>query len=156
MKSESPIKVASLSTQKYMSIDQESLESSSEGLTPTTGSTLGNPNLVGSFILCLLVGPLNFVLYKVMYAAYGDSRAFFVSQGVNFLYVVYGGVILWYLSKKGEITAETRNISHKKFIVMGLLDCIGGFLGAMGANGTSGSLQQLLNQTLIPITMLLS
>jgi drug/metabolite transporter (DMT)-like permease len=109
-----------------------------------------------NFILCIAVGPLNFVMYKVMYSAYGDSRAFFVSQGVNLLYVIYGGAILFYLSWQGKITAETRSIPHYKFVIMGFLDCMGGFLGAMGANNTSGSLQQLLNQTLIPITMLLS
>lgn len=109
-----------------------------------------------NFISCLIVGPLNFVSYKVMYAAYGESRAFFVSQGVNFLYVLYGGIILHYLTKKGEITEEMRAIPHMKFIVMGFLDCLGGFLAAMGANRTPGSLQQLLNQTLIPIIMFMS
>jgi drug/metabolite transporter (DMT)-like permease len=112
--------------------------------------------LLTNFLLCISVGPLNFVMYKVMYAAFGDKRAFFVSQGVNFLYVLYGGIILHILSSRGEIGPETRKIPHYKFVLMGFLDCMGGFLGAMGANGTSGSLQQLLNQTLIPITMLLS
>jgi drug/metabolite transporter (DMT)-like permease len=112
--------------------------------------------IYSNFISCLIVGPLNFVSYKVMYAAYGESRAFFVSQGVNFLYVLYGGIILHYLTKKGEITEEMRAIPHLKFIVMGFLDCLGGFLAAMGANRTPGSLQQLLNQTLIPIIMFMS
>lgn len=112
--------------------------------------------IYSNFIGCLIVGPLNFVSYKVMYAAFGPSHAFFVSQGVNFLYVLYGGVILHFLTQKGEITKEMRAIPHTKFIVMGFLDCLGGFLAAMGANNTPGSLQQLLNQTLIPITMLFS
>lgn len=112
--------------------------------------------LYSNFISCLIVGPLNFVSYKIMYSAYGEKHAFFVSQGVNFLYVLYGGIILQYLINKGEITNEMRSIPHFKFIVMGFLDCLGGFLAAMGANRTSGSLQQLINQTLIPITMFLS
>jgi len=112
--------------------------------------------LYSSIISILIVGPLNFVSYKIMYSAYGESRAFFVSQGVNFLYVVYGGFILHGLTRRGEITDEMKQIPHRKFIIMGFLDSVGGFLAAMGANRTSGSLQQLLNQTLIPITMLLS
>jgi drug/metabolite transporter (DMT)-like permease len=108
------------------------------------------------FLACLTVGPLNFVSYKIMYAAFGESRAFFVSQGVNFLYVLYGGVILHILSSRGEITDTMKSIPHIKFMTMGFLDSVGGFLAAMGANQTSGSMQQLLNQTLIPITMLLS
>ena len=112
--------------------------------------------LWANFIACIVFGPMNFVLYKVMYSAYGDSRAFFVSQGVNLIYVLYGGVILYYCTLKGEITDEMRKIPHSKFIIMGFLDSLGGFLAAMGANGTSGTLQQLLNQTLIPMTMILS
>jgi drug/metabolite transporter (DMT)-like permease len=108
-----------------------------------------------NFTLCIIVGPMNFILYKVMYSAYGDSRAYFVSQGVNFLYVLYGGVILSIGHYRGIITDEP-NLPHTKFIIMGFLDCLGGFLAAMGANETSGSLQQLLNQTLIPFTMILS
>jgi drug/metabolite transporter (DMT)-like permease len=123
---------------------------------PAADASQSNFWVYSNFFACLLVGPLNFVSYKVMYAAYGESRAFFVSQGVNFLYVLYGGIILHYLTKKGEITAEMKAIPHTKFIVMGFLDCLGGFLAAMGANRTPGSLQQLLNQTLIPIIMFLS
>lgn len=108
-----------------------------------------------NFILCIIVGPLNFVFYKVMYSAYGDSRAYFVSQGVNFLYVLYGGIIIQIGVYRGMMPPE-KDAPHIKFIIMGFLDCLGGFLAAMGANQTSGSLQQLLNQTLIPITMVLS
>lgn len=39
---------------------------------------------------------------------------------------------------------------------MGLLDCCGTFLAAMGAFYTPGQVQTLLNQTLIPVTMLAS
>lgn len=108
------------------------------------------------FFSCLLVGPVNFLVYKVMYSAFGDGRAFFVSQGVNFLYVLYGGVILRAVESRGEITPEMRQIPHYKFLIMGTLDALGGFLAAMGAVHTSGPLQQLLNQTLIPITMFFS
>ena len=115
-----------------------------------------NLYLYSNFILCLIFGPLNFITYKIMYNSFSEKYAFFVSQGVNFLYVIYGGIILFFLEKEGEITKEMKEISHIKFIIMGFLDCLGGFLAAMGANRTSGTLQQLLNQTLIPITMFFS
>lgn len=132
------------------------IESSSSNAENSTSTSVSNIWVYANFLACLVVGPLNFVSYKVMYAAYGEYRAFFVSQGVNFLYVLYGGIILHYLTKRGEITEEMKAIPHTKFIVMGFLDCLGGFLAAMGANRTPGSLQQLLNQTLIPIIMFMS
>ena len=128
-------------------------DSTSEQQLATSGKS---SKVFGVFVGCLIVGPLNFVSYKIMYAAFGESRAFFVSQGVNFLYVIYGGIILLMLARKGENTNPAQHIPHIKFITMGFLDSVGGFLAAMGANRTSGSMQQLLNQTLIPITMLLS
>ena len=106
-----------------------------------------------NFLGCLVVGPINFVVYKVMYDSFGQGRSFFVSQvsvkrcrsrgqliyvlisrllqGVNFLYVVYGGVILHLMTRRGEITPEMYEIPHYKFVIMGTLDALGGFLAAM-------------------------
>ena len=44
--------------------------------------------------LLVFLGSLNFILVKAMYNAFGSSYAFFANQGVNFLYVLYGGAIL--------------------------------------------------------------
>ena len=33
-----------------------------------------------NFVACLIFGPVNFVVYKIMYDSYGEGRAFFVSQ----------------------------------------------------------------------------
>ena len=52
-------------------------------------------------------------------------------QGVNFLYVLYGGAILWLLDARGEISPEMRQIPQYKFLIMGSLDSLGGFLAAM-------------------------
>ena len=64
----------------------------------------------------LVVGPVNFVLYRVCYATYGEEYAFFVSQGVNLLYVVYGGAILlpkmWF---GDEITPAMRALPQPRF-----------------------------------------
>lgn len=42
----------------------------------------GNQSLCLSlnFLACLVLGPVNFVVYKIMYDSYGEGRAFFVSQ----------------------------------------------------------------------------
>lgn len=109
-----------------------------------------------TLIICVTIGPINFVLYKIMFAAFGERRAFFVSNCINLVYVIFGGIVLYIVDLQGKITPEMREIPHLKFMIMGLLDAIGGFLSAMGANRTSGSLQQLLNQTLIPVTMIAS
>ena len=45
---------------------------------------------------------------------------------------------------------------QRSFLAMGALDCCGTFLTAMGAVFTPGQLQPLLNQSLIPATMLVS
>jgi drug/metabolite transporter (DMT)-like permease len=42
---------------------------------------------------------------------------------------------------------------QSRFVVMGLLDCLGTFSAAMGAVYTPGQAQTLLNQTLIPLTI---
>ena len=105
----------------------------------------------------LLLGPLNFILFKVMYASFGARYAFFVSQGINLLYCVYGGLALYpRMLCTSEITPAMRATPHGRFITMGLLDCFGTFLAAMGAVYTPGQYQTVLNQTLIPITILVS
>lgn len=106
--------------------------------------------------LYLRTGPLNFVLYKMMYTSFDVDHAFFVAQCVNLQYVIYGGIALKYYTLKGEITANMYTIPHIKFIIMGLLDSTAGMLAGLSSKRTSGASQQLLNQALIPCTMLTS
>jgi len=49
--------------------------------------------------------------HQVMYDSFGEQRAFFVSQGINLLYVIYGGAVLYprmYLTN--DITDEMKAI----------------------------------------------
>ena len=69
-------------------------------------------------------------------------------QGVNLLYVTYGAVALYVVRR--EITPEMRACPKGPFAIMALLDCLGGLLAALGAAGTPGQLQTLLNQSLAP------
>ncbi len=91
---------------------------------------------------------------QVCYKAYGGKLAFFVSNMVNVQYVLWGQLVLWYSYSAGHINASRNNCRlHGKIAVMALLDALAGFFAAMGAVNTSGALQQMLNQTLIPLTM---
>ena len=128
---------------------------------------LRNVELIAGLLLLMLSGCANFILLKVLFAAYGESAAFFVSQGINVIYCVYGGLIVYprlLPSGVGDalsrgfglepITPRMRTWPHlRAFVVMGVLDCFGTFLTAMGAVYTPGQFQTLLNQSLIPATM---
>lgn len=113
--------------------------------------------ILPALLLMLGVGPTNFVLYKVLFSTYGASSAFFVMQGVNLLYIIYGAIVLlWLKLRTSEITPEMESLPSYPFCVMAALDCLGGLLAAMGAAETPGQLQTLLNQSLVPCTMVMS
>jgi hypothetical protein len=112
----------------------------------------------------MIVGPLNFLLFRILYDSFGAKYAFFVSQGVNAFYVIVGGAVLyprmWYFSSDrflqpcyNEISRDMRALPQGRFMQMAVLDCLGTFLAAMGAVSTPGQVQTLLNQALIPCTM---
>lgn len=106
--------------------------------------------LLTIMVVLISLGCVNFVLLKEMYTAYGDKYAFFVNQGVNFLYIAYGGAILYpRMCFTDAVTPHMKALSKKRFVVMGFLDALGTFFTAMGAAFTPGSMQPLLNQTLI-------
>ena len=103
-------------------------------------------------LLLVFLGSLNFILVKAMYNAFGASYAVFANQGVNFLYVVYGGVILQQkLHCTNEITKDMRTFPQTTFFKLAILDAFGTFFTAMGAVFTPMEYQPILNQTLIPI-----
>ena len=111
--------------------------------------------VLGMMILLVLVGTANFVVFKLMYSSYGEDNNFFVNQGVNLLFVVYGGAIV-YPRMCMKIGVPEKPFPQRKFLIMGVLDAFGTFFTAMGAVGTPGQYQSLLNQTLIPLTMICS
>ncbi|KAJ8603757.1 hypothetical protein CTAYLR_000303 [Chrysophaeum taylorii] len=114
-------------------------------------------SILPAVVVMLAVGPTNFVLYKILFSSYGGRSAFFVMQGVNLLYVVYGACVLGVLRwKTSEITPAMEALPTYPFAVMAALDCLGGLCAAMGAAETPGQLQTLLNQSLVPCTMIAS
>lgn len=125
--------------------------------TPAHAQPLPRQMLVCIMVALILLGCVNFLLLKEMYTAYGDQYAFFVNQGVNFLYIIYGGAILYpRMCFTDAVTPTMRALPKRRFVIMGLLDALGTFFTAMGAAFTPGSMQPLLNQTLIPWIILIS
>ncbi|GMH50685.1 hypothetical protein TL16_g00842 [Triparma laevis f. inornata] len=118
--------------------------------------TISSLRLATLVFALLTVGMANTLSYKVCYAVYGEKYAYFVSNGINALYVVFGGCLLYPRYCKNEIPKELLNQPQYKFVVMALLDAFGTFFSAMGSVHTPGYLQTILNQTLIPILMLVS
>ena len=51
-----------------------------QGDTDKSSFKSSNLYLSLNFVACLVLGPINFVVYKIMYDSYGEGRAFFVSQ----------------------------------------------------------------------------
>eukprot|EP00397_Hematodinium_sp_SG-2012_P028518 GEMP01030028.1.p1 GENE.GEMP01030028.1~~GEMP01030028.1.p1 ORF type:complete len:249 (+),score=33.07 GEMP01030028.1:173-919(+) len=122
---------------------------------------IGHYNVVLVLAGLIAMGVLNFAVLKMMYATYGDvdgqNFAFFANQGNNFLYIVLGGAVVYpRMLFTNSITPQMRQFPRRHFLKMATLDAFGTFLTSVGAPRTPGQLQPLLNQTLIPITMLLS
>uniref|UniRef100_A0A7R9YEX8 EamA domain-containing protein n=1 Tax=Pinguiococcus pyrenoidosus TaxID=172671 RepID=A0A7R9YEX8_9STRA len=109
-------------------------------------------------VAVVLLGPGNFVLYKMMFSSFGDRAAFFVSNAVNFVYVVLGAAALLVAQKASTLSERLQHallpdFRAREFAIMGLLDGFGTFLTALGAVHTPGPVQTLLNQALLPCTM---
>eukprot|EP00128_Syssomonas_multiformis_P016742 Colp12_sorted_trinity150504_noHs@12383 len=111
-------------------------------------------------ILGVFAAAANTIMFKKMLNAYSvesHNYEFFVNQWNVFLYLVIALAIYLYKSYfTNDITPEQRQMPKKIFVFMGFLDSFSGFLGAIGGAYTDGSLQTILNQSLIPITLLLS
>merc|ERR1719461_705324 len=70
--------------------------------------------------------------------------------------IMSGAAISGKLLCTNDITDEMRQFPQYKFMIMATLDAGGQFLSFLGAVYTPGQDQQLINQTLIPITMTLA
>lgn len=118
---------------------------------------IGRLHLLSIMVGLVTLGGMNFALLKITYTAYGDRRSFFVNQAINLLYILYGGAILYpRMLCKDVVTPEMMVFPKKHFVMMGTLDSMGTFLTCLGTAYTPGSLTPLLNQLLIPFTMLVS
>lgn len=129
----------------------------SDALAARKRPPIGRCHLVMVMCGLVLLGGCNFALLKVTYTAYGDHRAFFVNQAINLLYIVYGGAVLYpRMLCTDAVSKDMMLLPMTPFVVMGILDSLGTFLTCLGTPYTPGSMTPLLNQLLIPFTMLVS
>jgi drug/metabolite transporter (DMT)-like permease len=84
-----------------------------------------------------------------------NNYPFFLNQVTNYGYIpIFGAVVLYELKFTKLITKDQRDFPWWKFFTMGVLDAINGYIVVIGGVGTSGTMQQLLNQAIIPVTMI--
>lgn len=144
-------------------MDQQPLLSEAEydgGSSPTWKQklrTAATPEVLkmALYTVCYVVsGVVNSIfLKKVMNALY--NYPFFLNQVTNYGYIpIFGSVVLYEMMYTKLITKEQRDFPWWKFFTMGALDAINGYFVVIGGVGTSGTMQQLLNQAIIPVTMI--
>eukprot|EP00966_Prymnesium_polylepis_P210279 4869791-Prymnesium_polylepis.1 len=107
-----------------------------------------------------VTGSVNDLLTKVTANVYTQKYAFFVDQGCNVLYASFAAVpVVWTIvfrrtgSLRSRLPYGLLRCPQHRFALMGFLDALGTFLSCIGAPGTPGHLQVVLNQTLILFTM---
>jgi len=112
---------------------------------------------------------LKVLLYTVLYVTSGvvnsiflkkvmnslNNYPFFLNQVTNYGYIpIFGAVVLYEILFTTLISPEQRAFPFYKFFIMGALDAVNGYFVVIGGIGTSGTMQQLLNQAIIPVTMI--
>ncbi|KAF4672682.1 hypothetical protein FOL47_000235 [Perkinsus chesapeaki] len=116
-----------------------------------------NVLIVLALLLCI-AGSINDVSCKIVQNIYGQDYAFFVDQFCNVGYMVMTAIPAMVLKseKKASKRPEESVPPQYKFAIMGLLDGLGTLLSSIGGVSTPGQFQTVLNQTLIPVTMVCS
>ncbi|KAF4711075.1 hypothetical protein FOZ63_030383, partial [Perkinsus olseni] len=127
---------------------------------PTCSEFLCQPRnvlILLAFVLCI-AGSINDVSCKIVQNVYGQDYAFFVDQFCNVGYMVMTAVPAMVLrsERKNQKQREDTFPPQYKFAIMGLLDGLGTLFSSIGGPSTPGQFQTVLNQTLIPVTMICS
>jgi hypothetical protein len=118
------------------------------------------PGALALATVVVLAGSVNDLLTKITATVFTQKYAFFVDQGANFLYAGFAAIpVLWAMihERRGPLRDRLPEgllrCPQRRFAFMGFLDAVGTFLSCIGAPGTPGHLQVVLNQTLILFTM---
>jgi hypothetical protein len=122
--------------------------------------------------LSILLASANIILYKMTLNSFSSSHSnygFFVSQFSTFLYLGQAIIVSVSLlcieskietkgNKKGLLGAfyDIFKVPQYIFFIMGFLDAGSSTLGTISGAYCPGELQTLLNQSIIPITLVLS
>lgn len=110
---------------------------------------------MGFYTVCyVLSGVINSVYLKKLMNNFANY-AFFLNQLTNYGYIpIFGSVVLYELKFTKLITQDQKDFPWYKFFIMGALDAVNGYIVVIGGVGTSGTMQQLLTQAIIPVTMI--
>lgn len=110
--------------------------------------------LLLSTISCIL----NTLLYKVTLNAFSSPETnygFFVSQFSTFLYtlqaIIISMVVIW---RNWHSLKDITNIRHSVYLNMASMDAASATLGAIAGAFCPGALQTVINQMIIPVTLI--
>lgn len=104
-------------------------------------------------VLYVSSGVINSLFLRKVMTAF-QNYPFFLNQVTNYGYIpIFGGVVVYQLLFTKLVTKEMRIFPTWKFLIMGALDAVCGYFVVIGGIYTSGPMQQLLNQAIIPVTM---
>jgi len=104
-------------------------------------------------VLYVSSGVVNSIFLKKVMNSF-QNYPFFLNQLTNYGYIpIFGVVVLYEVLFTKLVTKEMRVFPWWKFLIMGALDAVCGYFVVIGGIDTSGPMQQLLNQAIIPVTM---
>eukprot|EP01133_Synstelium_polycarpum_P015950 gene15950-18964_t len=107
-------------------------------------------------LLYIGFGVVNSVLLKIVMNSF-QNYSFFLNQLTNYGYLpIFGVAVAYKTFFTNHIPKETSDFPKYKFLIMGALDAVTGYFVVVGGVSTPGPLQQLLNQAIIPVTMIAS
>lgn len=114
------------------------------------------PMIVVYCVMLFVTGIGNSIFFKKMTLSL-NNYPYFLSQFTTIVYVpIFFLLVLYQLLFTKRITKEMRQLPKNKFFFMGVFDSLSGLIGMFGSVKTSGTLQVLLNNSVVPITMFLS
>lgn len=104
-------------------------------------------------LLYIICGVVNSLLLRKVMTSF-QNYPFFLGQLTNYGYIpIFGAVVLYEIYFTSFITKEMRAFPWWKLLVMGALDAVNGYFVVIGGIKTTGPMQNLLNQAIVPVTM---
>jgi hypothetical protein len=109
------------------------------------------------FLLLVLSGIANNISGRWNQIKFGNNYAFFNNQFTTLMYAFIAQAVTsykYYFTK--DLSPEMLSFPKWKFAMFGFFDGSAAFLFSIGAPSTPATLQNVINQTIIPATMLAS
>jgi len=105
-------------------------------------------------VLYVVSGVINSLFLRKVMTSF-QNYPFFLNQLTNYGYIpIFGAVVLYEMFFTKLINKEMRAFPWYRMLIMGALDAVCGYFVVIGGIQTSGPMQQLLNQAIIPVTMI--